>query len=344
MNHKLYMQRCLELARNGLGSASPNPMVGSVIVWRNQIIGEGWHHRAGEPHAEVNAITSVKNKDLLNESTLYVNLEPCSHHGRTPPCADLIISHSIPKVVIANKDPHQAVAGKGIERLRIAGVEVIDGVLKEEGRWLNRRFFCRHELGRPYVILKWAQTRDGFMDRDRASDDIGINWISQPESQSLVHQWRAQEDAIMIGNQTLVNDNPSLTTRYFKGSNPLPIVISAAGKQLPVNAELMNNPKLHIITTNKDLQLPQGTVHVLEAADQHPQAWLEVLNELDILSVIVEGGSKLIHSFIDADLWDEARVLTGITDFGTGLKAPQLPIVPVDERHFGRDLLKLYLK
>lgn len=343
MNHELYMQRCLELARNGLGTTSPNPMVGSVIVWQDEIIGEGWHHRAGEPHAEVNAINSVSDKSRLRESTIYVNLEPCSHHGRTPPCADLILHHAIPKVVIANTDPHKAVAGKGIQRLRDAGTEVISGVMEDEGRWLNRRFFYRHEHGRPYVILKWAESSDGYLDKIRTESATGVNWITHPETQSLVHQWRSQEDAIMIGNTTLINDNPSLTTRYYAGKDPIPVVISS-GKNLPEKSELLNDPNLHLITNNKELSLSVGTVHHVDEYEHHPKTWLKILAELDVLSVMVEGGARLINSFLEDELWDEARVLTGSGNFETGLRAPTIDILPFSEDRFGKDRLKLYRK
>lgn len=343
MNHEIYMQRCLELARNGLGTTSPNPLVGSVIVYQNEIIGEGWHHKAGEAHAEVNAINSVADKSLLKESTIYVNLEPCSHHGRTPPCADLILFHAIPRVVIANTDPHSAVAGKGIQRLRDAGTKVVTGVLESEGRWLNRRFFYRHELGRPYVILKWAQSPDGYMDLARNAGEHGINWITQPETQSLVHQWRSQEDAILIGNQTLINDNPSLTTRFYSGKDPLPVLISS-GKQLPLENKLLKNPKLQIITNNKDLKLPNGTVHYLDDSQHTPASWLNILYEMDVLSVIVEGGAKLIRSYINDELWDEARIFTGTALINQGLRAPTINQTPATETEFGKDQLKVFYK
>ena len=341
MNHEIYMRRCLELARNGLGTASPNPMVGSVIVFRDKIIGEGWHHKAGEPHAEVIAINQVSDKSLLKESTIYVNLEPCSHHGRTPPCADLILSHSIPRVVIANIDPHKAVAGSGIERLRNAGIEVISGVLEDDGRWLNRRFFCRHEMGRPYVILKWAQSRDGFMDTLRRPGQHGINWITHTETQSLVHQWRSQEDAIMIGRKTLINDNPSLTTRFYAGKNPIPILITSGNLPSKEN-QLLQNQELHIITNNKDLSPTHPNVHYLNNSEHNPGSWLRILSELGVLSVMVEGGAKLIASFIEADLWDEARVLCGTSFFEQGLKAPSIHQNPAAETEFGKDRLKVY--
>ena len=343
MGHQIYMQRCLELARNGLGSTSPNPLVGSVIVNNDVIIGEGWHHRAGEPHAEVNAIESVADKTLLKDSTLYVNLEPCSHHGRTPPCADLIVSCGIPRVVISNIDTHSAVAGKGIERMRTAGIEVLTGVLEKEGRWLNRRFFCYHEKARPYVILKWAQTKDGFMDRERSEGSTGINWITADETQSLVHMWRTQEDAIMIGNRTLVNDNPSLTARSFTGKDPVPVVLSS-GNELPEHLNLPGNTNSIFITTNKQLKLPAASVVHVTKDQNHPETWLRILKEREVLSVIVEGGATLIRSFLEAELWDEIRVLTGTPEFQKGLGAPVLPDNSHHSVMFGQDTLNIYYK
>lgn len=341
MKDEKYMQRCLDLARNGLGKVSPNPLVGSVIVHENLIIGEGWHHKLGEAHAEVNAVNSVIDKSLLANSTLYVNLEPCAHFGKTPPCADLIIASRIPRVVIANVDPHKAVAGKGIQRMREAGIEVKEGVLEKEGRFLNRRFFCYHEKQRPFVILKWAESQDGFMDMERTSNNLGVNWITQAETQSLVHQWRTEEDAIMIGGNTLKNDNPLLTSRAYWGGNPIPVVIGSESiKQSDFN--LLNNKQAIWITSNDKVDNLEAEVVVTAANQSNPEAWLQILKERNIQSVLVEGGARLLQSFIDAKAWDEIRILRGTKTFTSGLRAPKLSAEPVVIEHFGSDNLKTY--
>lgn len=335
------MQRCIELARNALGHTYPNPLVGSVVVYKGKIIGEGWHHKAGEAHAEVNAINNVRDQSLFSQSTIYVNLEPCAHHGKTPPCADLIIKNAIPRVVISNFDPHSAVAGKGVERLRKAGIEVITGVLKEKGERLNQRFFCFHEKNRPYVILKWAESADGFLDKDRTEAETGINWITQAETQCLVHQWRAQSDAIMVGGNTVSNDNPRLNVRSYSGQDPRPVIISSKNI-LEDNYHLNQNSELIWITTNPGIQHKYVEVVLVNQAENHPAGWLVELKKRNIQSIMVEGGASLLQSFIDAGVWDEARVLIGESLFHRGLKAPVLKHPATASTYFGKDLLKLH--
>ena len=279
------MRRCLELAKLGMGYTAPNPMVGAVIVHEGKIIGEGYHHRYGEAHAEVNAIRSVKNVELLKSSTIYVSLEPCSHYGKTPPCADKIIEMGIPRVVVGSTDPHDKVNGKGIEKLRNAGIEVVTGVLEGECDFLNRRFFTYHRQGRPYIILKWAQTDDGFMDIDRDQNPDGKYWITRPETGVLVHKWRSEEQAILIGYNTYRNDQPQLTTRHYPG----------------------NSPKRYIMAQQPDSLSPIEGFTFLP--DDLPIAMKRLYDER-ILSVIVEGGRKTLDQFIGAGLWDEARILT----------------------------------
>ncbi len=335
------MQRCIELARNARGSASPNPLVGCVIVHEHKIIGEGWHHRAGEAHAEVNAIRSVKDQSLLKNATLYVNLEPCAHYGKTPPCADLIIASQILRVVIANQDPHTAVAGKGIKRMENAGIEVIKNVLNPEARILNQSFFCYHELKRPYVILKWAESRDGFLDKIRNGKQVGPNWITQSETQSLVHKWRAESDAIMIGGNTLRNDNPSLNVRAFFGKNPRPVVV-VSRNNFGHDAKLTGDQNTLILSKKPGLTDLKAEVITFEESNFKAANWLAALASRNLQSVLVEGGATLLSSFLKSGLWDEARVLIGEKKFGIGLKAPSIELPPANIHRFGKDKLKIY--
>ena len=296
------MRRCLQLAASGLGQASPNPMVGAVIVHHDTVIGEGYHHRCGEPHAEINAINAVKDRSLLKESTLYVNLEPCSHFGKTPPCADAIIRYGIPKVVIGSTDYHDKVNGKGVRKLREAGVEVVENVCREECEELNKRFFTFHRKHRPYIILKWAQTRDGFMDIDRSEPVTTTYWITNPALKVLVHKWRSEEDAVLVGYRTMLNDQPQLTTREYPGKDPQRFVMQ--------RGEDMISPLPYT-------PLPDYATEAVEK-----------LYQLDIQSVIVEGGKTTLEKFMAAELWDEARILVGNQKWGRGLLAPEPPGIP----------------
>lgn len=302
MTDEGYMQRCLQLAALGLGSTSPNPMVGAVIVRDGEIIGEGYHHRCGEAHAEVNAINAVKDKALLRESTLYVNLEPCAHFGKTPPCADAIIRHGIPKVVIGSIDYHDKVNGAGVRKLRDAGVEVVENVCRDACEELNKRFFTFHRQHRPYIILKWAKTRDGYMDIDRSEGNATSYWITNYALKVLAHKWRGEEDAILVGWRTMANDRPQLTTREYPGKNPQRFVMQRGDEVL---SELPYTPL---------------SEKVEDALDR--------MYQLNIQSVIVEGGRKTLAKFLEADLWDEARILVGNQTWGRGLKAPKLPGIP----------------
>lgn len=302
MSDEFYMQRCLQLAALGLGKTSPNPMVGAVIVHNGKIIGEGYHHQCGQAHAEVNAINSVKNMELLKESTLYVNLEPCSHFGKTPPCADAIIRYGIPKVVIGSIDYHDKVNGAGVRKLREAGVEVVENVCKTDCEELNKRFFTFHQKQRPYIILKWAQTRDGFMDIDRSSSETTTYWITNPALKVLVHKWRSEEDAILVGYNTMRNDRPQLTTREYPGKDPQRFVMQ---RGTDVIAELPYTP-------------------LSEKAEEA----IQQLYNLKIQSVIIEGGKKTLEKFLEIGLWDEARILVGNQCWGKGVKAPKMPEMP----------------
>ncbi|MDX9695215.1 MAG: bifunctional diaminohydroxyphosphoribosylaminopyrimidine deaminase/5-amino-6-(5-phosphoribosylamino)uracil reductase RibD [Bacteroidales bacterium] len=349
VSHEKYMNRCIQLALNGKGNTSPNPMVGCVIVHNDVIIGEGFHRKAGEPHAEVNAINNVRNKELLKESTLYVNLEPCSHFGKTPPCANLIVDLKIPNVVIGTKDTAAHVSGKGIEILRNAGCNVQVGVLEKESRELNKRFFTFHEKKRPYIILKWAETKDGFIDIDKENKIVtGPTWITNQLSKTLVHKWRAEEDAILIGTNTVCSDNPSLTTREWFGKNPRRIVLDPE-LQLQKNFNVFNNEAETILIADinsknqkkNELNSKIGTEFVNFSSD-----FINQLNSLfvkyKLQSIIIEGGAKTHQYFIDNEYWDEARVFIGDKLFGSGIKAPLLNKEAVSDEKLGNSKLFLF--
>ncbi len=334
---ELLMQRTFELAKLGQGSVSPNPLVGCVIVNDGVVIGEGWHKQYGEPHAEVNAVAMVKDKNLLSGSTVYVNLEPCSHTGKTPPCADLLIKHQVKKVIISNVDSNPLVGGAGIKKLTEAGIEVVTGVLKREGRQLNRRFFTFHEAQRPYIILKWAQTADGFI----ARSNYESRWISNEFSRQLVHKWRSEEDAVLIGTKTAAHDNPKLTVRDWSGRNPVRIV-SDRFLRLPDKLNLFDGSERTIC-------------YNLLKHEEHPNIKLIRLDEKDFLismldhlmkekiqSLIVEGGSLTLSLFIEAGLWDEVRVFSSSRLFHEGISAPSFKGDLIAEEKIDSDLLKIY--
>lgn len=318
-----FMQRCIELARKGRGFVQPNPMVGAVIVHQGQIIGEGYHRNYGGPHAEVHAIRSVQKNELLKESTIYVSLEPCAHFGKTPPCADLIVASGIPKVVIGMKDPFAKVDGLGILRLKQAGIEVIVGVMEEECRELNKEFICFHTQKRPYVVLKWAQTTDGFIDRDRDINSIQKPaWITHEVCRSLVHKWRTELQGILVGTNTALMDNPQLNVRSWTGKNPVRMVIDHdLSLQANLNLFDQSQPTLIFNSIKDSAEGNNSFIKVnfnLELSGQ-------ILHELwkrNITSLLVEGGQQLLQTFIDAGNWDEARVFTGIDSFGKGVAAP----------------------
>ncbi|MGQ1787953.1 MULTISPECIES: bifunctional diaminohydroxyphosphoribosylaminopyrimidine deaminase/5-amino-6-(5-phosphoribosylamino)uracil reductase RibD [unclassified Saccharicrinis] len=336
-----YMQRCLQLAKIGLGNTYSNPMVGSVIVHNGRIVGEGFHHRAGEPHAEVNAINSVKDKSLLRASTLYVNLEPCAHYGKTPPCSLLIKESGIPKVVVGCTDTFSEVAGKGIEMLREAGADVKVGVLKDESRELNKRFFTFHEKQRPYVILKWAQTLDGFIDIDRDKENYGQpTWITNEIAKKLVHKWRSEEQAILVGTNTAIKDNPSLTTREWSGNSPVRILVDRMGR-VPQTHHILNGEVETIVFTSVHKEESAKIRFVNIDFDQNivPQILTE-LHSKHLQSVIIEGGKQILESFIDANLWDEARVFIGNKIFKAGVEAPKLKALPISEEEVGNSRLQ----
>ena len=337
------MQRCLELAVKGKSKVKPNPMVGSVIVYNGKIIGESYHKEYGKAHAEVNAINSVKNHNLLSESTLYVNLEPCAHHGKTPPCSDLIIEKKLKRVVIGCKDSFAKVAGKGIEKMLRAGIDVEVGILEKESLELNKAFFTYHSQKRPYIILKWAQTLDAYIDVIREpSDPIGINWITNTNLKLIVHKWRSEESAIMVGAGTAVNDNPKLDTREWFGSNPIRILISEYDK-INIFSNLLDNSTPTIVFTNKELDNYSNTEFIYVNFNLHPiKKILDILYKREIQSIIIEGGQKLLQSFINESVWDEARVLIGDKTFGNGLSAPILHQKQSSNRRYSNDTIIQY--
>jgi len=324
----LYMRRCLQLAANGRISCSPNPMVGALIVHQNTIIGEGWHHSAGKAHAEPRAIKSVKNRELLKESTLYVNLEPCSHFGKTPPCTDLIIEKKIPRVVIACPDPFPGVCGKGIAKLKASGIEVELGLEAEAANYLNKSFFCYYQKQRPYIVLKWAQTADAYSDYIRQpGDGQKPLQISSAYSRMLVHKLRAESDAIMIGSRTALLDNPRLTLRHWPGRHPLRIVMDRKNT-LPKDSLLLNDEFPSLIFT-ENFSDRRGNKEWLALSGHNSGSMLgdmlAVLHARNIRSLLVEGGSTLQKAFLDAGLWDEIQTETWHHTIKNGHRALRIP-------------------
>lgn len=334
-----YISRCLQLARNGLCNTAPNPMVGAVIVHQDSIIGEGYHIRCGEAHAEVNAIRSVKDESLLKKSTIYVSLEPCSHYGKTPPCADLIIGKGIPRVVVGCMDPFSLVAGRGIEKLRRAGVDVTVGVLEEECRHLIRRFITFNTLKRPYITLKWAESADGFIDSKRTGGKPVI--LSNPLTAMLVHKKRAEHDAILVGRRTALLDNPSLSTRNWYGKSPLRLVIDK-DLTLPKTLQLFDGKIRTLVFTQKDALPPNPLTEYIQLDFTHdilPQI-METLYRNKVQSLLVEGGSTLLQSFIDSGTWDEAYIERAPLRLENGVEAPviQKKYFNFNTIHFGREI------
>ncbi|MDP4284688.1 MAG: bifunctional diaminohydroxyphosphoribosylaminopyrimidine deaminase/5-amino-6-(5-phosphoribosylamino)uracil reductase RibD [Bacteroidota bacterium] len=338
-----YMSRCIELAKLAAGQVAPNPMVGAVLVYEDKIIGEGYHKKYGEPHAEVNCINSVadENKALIEKSSLYVSLEPCSHYGKTPPCVDLIIKNNIKKVVIGCKDIYKEVAGKGLAKLQNAGTGVVLGVLENECKELNKRFFTFHQKIRPYIILKWAQSangKTGSLDRKRIL-------ISNEYSNRIVHQWRSEEAAILVGTNTALKDNPALTTRLWEGNNPVRIVIDTENK-LPSNLEIFNRDAQTIIFNFHKNSIENNIRHIKLETSDFVEQLLNSLFENNIQSVLIEGGTKTLQSFIDSGLWDEARIIINQElIIENGLASPGLTNATLkkQERYFS-DLISYYRK
>ncbi len=342
--HEKYIQRCIDLAKNGLGTTYPNPLVGSIIVHKGKIIGEGWHYEAGGPHAEVNAIQSVKDQSLLKEASIYVSLEPCSHFGKTPPCSDLIIEKGIKRVIIGTIDPFAKVSGAGIKKLMNAGCDVTVGVLEKECHELNKRFFTFHTKKRPYILLKWAQSKDGFIAPSTTNKREPV-WITNQYSRQLVHKFRSEEQAILVGNQTVIKDNPKLTTRDWFGEHPTRIVIDTSGK-IPEESNVLDATTQTIILTTEAFKKENSkniSYEVIDKKNKVIDQVSSILYQHNIQSVIIEGGTYTLQSFIDANIWDEALIFQGNATLGTGLKAPNITGNLISEQKINKDTLKKYI-
>jgi len=339
--HEKYIRRCLELAEKGKGNVAPNPMVGAVLVHEDTILAEGWHQQFGEAHAEVNCIENVPadKKYLVPESTLYVSLEPCAHYGKTPPCAERIVQEKIPKVVICNDDPFEKVAGKGFQIMEENGVRVERSVLQAEGKWLNRRFFHFHSRKRPYIILKWAQTNNGYF----APADRSCFQITNKHSSQLVHKWRTEEAAIMVGFTTALNDDPQLTARLYRGKQPLRIVLDR-NLSLPLSHKLFSDAVPTLVFNEKKDEIQSSiTYKNIPFNENLIENIVTALFEMNITSMIVEGGARLLSSFIGKSLWDEARIFTGEKQLTSGISAPRLPFSKlIFETDSAGDTLQVY--
>lgn len=341
------MRRCMELGKKALGSAAPNPMVGSVITYKDKIIGEGFTSRYGGPHAEVNAINSVTDKSLLKKADLYVTLEPCAHFGKTPPCADLIIKNNLKKVIIGIQDPNEKVSGNGIKKLKEAGCEVITGVLGDECRQHHKRFLTFQEKQRPYIILKWAETRDGFIapDKDKRNANPEPYWISNSYARQRVHQWRSEEQAILVGTNTVLADNPRLDVRFWAGTSPIRIIIDKTLK-LPKNLNIYDKSCRTIILTQlkDDTKYHAGIEYsIIDFEKNIGEEICRILFKKNIASVLIEGGAKTLATFINSGLWDEARIIEGDTAFGSGTKAPYIDGKLIATENIGENTIKRLL-
>jgi diaminohydroxyphosphoribosylaminopyrimidine deaminase/5-amino-6-(5-phosphoribosylamino)uracil reductase len=332
---QIWMQRALTLAANSR-ETSPNPMVGAVVVSKEgELLGEGWHLRPGQPHAERVAIAAIRSPKLLIGATIYVTLEPCNHHGRTPPCSELLIRSGIRRVVACCTDPNPVVSGRGIATLKNAGLSVDVGLLEEKGRWLNRRFFTLHEKRRPYIILKWAQSADGYIAAFCPPNEQlatgSDRWITEEPARRLVHQWRAEEDAILVGTQTAIVDNPSLTVRLVEGRNPLRVILDRKGR-VPMTHSIFDGCAPTLIVGEPRPSLPIDLFAQLSQTDDPLVIALEELRRRSMLSVIIEGGTRLLDSCLEQGLWDELRVFISPHPLKRGYPAPPLLSAPPDSR------------
>ena len=332
------MSRCLDLAAQGLGSVSPNPMVGAVLVHSGRIIGEGYHEQYGRAHAEVRCINNVKEQDktLIKESTLYVSLEPCAHHGKTPPCADLIIANEIKHVIVGSADPNPIVAGRGITKLRDAGVKVTEHILEQECDFLNRRFITFHTHHRPYIILKWAQSADGFF----APDGHQQHWLTNGYSRKLLHRWRTEEDAILVGTNTALIDDPQLTARLWEGRNPVRILIDI-DLRVPASSRIFDDEAMTIVYNGLKEGLENGTIYVRVIREGLLHQITSDLYDRRVQSIIIEGGAYTLGQFIAAGLWDEARIFTSLTLLHSGIPAPSVEGIVSDSQNLSGDSLTI---
>lgn len=336
---KQYMRRCFELALLGIGKEGSNPLVGAVIVHEGKVIGEGWHQKYGSAHAEVNAVNSVKDADIqkLKDSEIYVSLEPCFHQGKTPPCVNLIIKHNFKRVVVSCLDVNPKVSGQSIRKLKEHGIDVTVGVLEHEGKQLVRRFTTFQILKRPYVILKWAESEDGFLGKE--NEQV---WLTGATAKKLVHKWRSEEAAIMIGTNTAKVDNPRLTNRLYSGKSPLRVVLDRKGK-LSKSLHVMDGSVPTLCISEKSLDLKKVETVQMNFDDKLLMGILEVLYDKGIKSLIVEGGAKLLASFIEKDLWDEARIFTAPIRLDAGIKAPKISRNEPEEFKIAEDQLYIIM-
>jgi diaminohydroxyphosphoribosylaminopyrimidine deaminase/5-amino-6-(5-phosphoribosylamino)uracil reductase len=332
-----WMRRAIELARLGAGWVAPNPMVGAVLVQDDRILAEGWHKRFGGPHAEVECLRAFGLGPIPDDATLYVNLEPCSHFGKTPPCVDLLIERALKHLVVAHGDPDPEVNGRGLERARAAGIDVVVDVCAAEARWLNRRFLTFHQEQRPYILLKWARSSDGFLD-----DHGKTARISSPETDVLVHRWRSEEQAILVGSRTVVNDDPQLNVRHVDGRQPLRVVLDRGGI-VPAQARVFKADGLAMLFTATDRHLPDVDEVTLDRDEDPLDILLRELKDTGYTCLLVEGGGRLLGHFIERGLWDEARVITGVAALGSGTRAPFLEREPVSSITSGPDHIDLFV-
>ena len=332
------MKRCIELASNSIGYTYPNPLVGAVVVYKNKIIGEGYHAKYGESHAEVKAINNVKDKRLLKDSILYVNLEPCNHYGKTPPCTEAIINNNIKKVVIGSQDPNNLVNGSGIAKLKSNGCNVSVGIMNKECTELNKRFFTYHNHKRPYIILKWAESKDRFISPIKSNETLGkVNWISGEDAKKLSHKWRSEEHSILVGVQTIIDDNPILTTRFVKGRSPLRFVLDP-NLRIPLDSRILSDTVKTIILSKKENKLIPNYTKKIEFGNINEI--IESLYNMNIQSILVEGGTKTINHFLNNNLWDSIRVFQSNIELGRGIKGPDINLKKFNLKNIGND--KLY--
>tara|TARA_B100001121_G_scaffold130305_1_gene114249 strand:+ start:791 stop:1810 length:1020 start_codon:yes stop_codon:yes gene_type:complete len=332
------MKRCIELASNSIGYTYPNPLVGAVVVYKNKIIGEGYHAKYGESHAEVKAINNVKDKRLLKDSILYVNLEPCNHYGKTPPCTEAIINNNIKKVVIGSEDPNNLVNGSGIAKLKSNGCNVSVGIMNKECTELNKRFFTYHNHKRPYIILKWAESKDRFISPIKSNETLGkVNWISGEDAKKLSHKWRSEEHSILVGVQTIIDDNPILTTRFVKGRSPLRFVLDP-NLRIPLDSRILSDTVKTIILSKKENKLIPNYTKEIEFGNINEI--IESLYNMNIQSILVEGGTKTINHFLNNNLWDSIRVFQSNIELGRGIKGPDINLKKFNLKNIGND--KLY--
>ena len=323
-NDNFFMQKCLDLAIKGIGKTYPNPLVGCVIVLNDKIISEGWHKSYGEVHAEVDAINKIKDKSILKECSLYVNLEPCNHHGRTPPCTDLILKYGIKNVIIGIRDPNKNVVGSGIEYLKKSGCNVKHNVLKDECNFINRRFTTFNKFERPYITLKWAESKDGFIGPIKNKLNSGrVIWLSNKKSRVLSHKWRTEEQSILVGVQTIIDDNPNLTSRYYRGNNPIRIIVDPS-LRIPHNSKVLNNDSESIIFSNSRNKI-EG-INVIYNDFNNKDSLINSIYDQKIQSVIVEGGRKTLQYFIDNNFWDCMKVIKTNIKLNEGTPRPNFNI------------------